>query len=37
MGQRCESREYITMLVRGEIQRREEMRGDGMENDHLLG
>lgn len=35
-GQRCESREYITMLGRGGIQRTEEMRGDGMENGHLL-
>lgn len=29
--------EYIIMLVRGERERGEEMRGDGLENGHLLG
>lgn len=29
--------EYIIMLARGERQRGEEMRGDGLENGHLLG
>ncbi len=33
----CNGGEYIIMLVRREKERGTEMRGDGLENGHLLG